>query len=63
MQALDSLAEEFEIFEETMKKVTHETEESDMLHAVANEAMDELDKAQKDQDRLHDEMEVACCRA
>ena len=31
-----------------MKKVTHETEEGDMLYAVACEAMEELDKAQKD---------------
>ena len=37
MQALDTLAEECEIFEETMKKVTHETEEGDMLFAVACE--------------------------
>ena len=59
-QALDTLAEKYEIFEETMKKVTHETEEGDMLFAVAHEVMEELDKAQKDQDRLHDEMEVTC---
>ena len=45
MQALDTLAEEYEIFEETMKKVTCETEEGDMLCAVAYEAMEELDKA------------------
>ena len=44
MQSLDVLAEEYEIFEETMKKVTHELEE--------------LDKAQKDQDRLQDEVEA-----
>ena len=30
MQALDVLAEEYEIFEETMEKVTHETEDGDM---------------------------------
>ena len=40
-----------------MKKVTHETEEGDMLYAVAKKAMEELDKAQKDQDRLHDEID------
>ena len=50
MQALDVLAEEYEIFEETMKKVTHETEEGGMLCAEAYEAMEELDKAQKDYD-------------
>ena len=48
MQALDALAEEYEIFEKTMKKVTYETEEGDMLFAIAYEAMEELDKAQKD---------------
>ena len=43
-----------------MKKVTHETEEGDMLYAVAYGATEELDKAQNDQDRLRDEMEVTC---
>ena len=43
-------------------KVTHETEEGDMLYAVACEAKEELGKAQKDQDRLHDEMEGTCER-
>ena len=54
MQALDVLAEEYEIFEETMKKVTHETEDGDMLFAVAYE----LEKAQKEQDRVQDELEA-----
>ena len=40
-----------------MKKVTHETEEGDMLFAVAYEAMEEFGKAQKDQDRLQDELQ------
>ena len=31
-----------------------------MLFAVAHEAVEELDKAQKDEDRLHDEMEGTC---
>ena len=39
MQRLDALAEEYEIFEKTMEKVTHETEEGDMLFVVAYEAM------------------------
>ena len=56
MQSLDTLAEEYEIFEETVKKVTLETEEGDMLFAVR----EELDRAQKDQDRLQDELEVTC---
>ena len=47
MQALDTLAEEYEIFNETMKKVTLETEEGDMLFAVAYEAGEELDRAKE----------------
>ena len=58
MQAVDVLAEDYEIFEETMKTVTYETEEGDMLFAVAYEAMEELDKAQKHQHRSQDEMEA-----
>ena len=60
MQALDTLAEEYEIFEETMRKVTFETEEGDMLCAVASEVGEELDRVLKDQDRLHDELEFTC---
>ena len=60
MQALDTLAEEYEIFEETLKKVTDETEDGDMLFAVADEVGEELDRAQKDQDRLQDELEFTC---
>ena len=41
MQALDTLAKEHEIFEETMKTVTLETEEGDMLYAVASEVGEE----------------------
>ena len=51
MQALDVLAEEYEIFTETMRKVTHETDDVDVF-AVAYETMQELDKAQKEQDEL-----------
>ena len=47
MQALDTLAEEYEIFDETMKKVPLETEEGDMLFAVAYEVGEELDRARK----------------
>ena len=49
MQALGTLAEEYEVFEETMKKVTLDTEEGDMLYAVASEVGEE--------DRLQDELE------
>ena len=38
--------------------MTYETEEGDMLFAVAYEAMEELDKAQKHQHRSQDEMEA-----
>ena len=54
MQALDSLAEEYEIFEETMKKVTLETEEGDMLFAVDYEVGEELE------DRQQDDLEFTC---
>ena len=40
-----------------MKKVTFEHEEGDVLHVVASEVADELDRAQKDQDRL---LECSC---
>ena len=52
MQAVDVLAEDYEILQETTKNVTYETEEG------ACEAMEELDKAQKHQDRSQDEMEA-----
>ena len=58
MQAVDVLAEDYEILQDTMKNVTYETEEGDMLFAVPCEAMKELDKAQKRQDRSQDEMEA-----
>ena len=56
MRALDTLAEEYGIFE----KVTLESEEGDMLYAAASEVEEELDRAQKDQDRLQDELEFTC---
>ena len=43
MQALDALAEEHEIFEDTMTKLTHEIEEGDMLRCGCAE----LDKAKR----------------
>ena len=57
MQALDTLAEEYGNFERTMKKLTFEHEEEDVLNAVASEVADELERAQEDQDRLQDELE------
>ena len=41
-----------------MKKVTHETDHGDTLLEVAHETMEELDKAQKEQDPLQDELEA-----
>ena len=43
-----------------MKKVTFEHEEENVLHAVAPEVTDELDRSQKDQDRLQDELDCSC---
>ena len=54
IQASDALAEGCGVFEATMKKVTSEHEEGDVLCAVATEVTDELDQAQTDQDRLQD---------
>ena len=53
------MAEEYEAFEVTMKKVAFEHEEGDALCAIASEAA-ELDRAQKDQNRLQDEVEFTC---
>ena len=60
IQALDSLAEEYGVSEVTMKKVMFEHEEGDVLYAVASEVTDELERAQKDPDRLQDELDCSC---
>ena len=60
IQALDILAEEYGVFEVTMKKVTFDHEEVDVLFAAASEVVEELDRAEKDQDRLQDELECTC---
>ena len=60
IEAPDTLAEECGVFEGTMKKVTFEREVEDALYAVASEVADELDWAQKDQDRLKDELDCSC---
>ena len=52
IQTPDALAEEYSAFEASMKKVTFEHEEGDVVYAVASEVADELERAQKDQDRL-----------
>ena len=43
-----------------MKKVTFEHEEGDVLYAIVTEATDELERAQKDQDRPQDELDCSC---
>ena len=60
MQALDTLAEEGEVSEETMKEVALESQEGDMLYAVASEVAEEVYRAQKDQDLPQDELEFTC---
>ena len=49
LQALDALAEVYENFEETMKKVTFEHEEGDMLCEVVSEVGEELERVLKEQ--------------
>ena len=44
----------------TMKNVAFEHEECGMLCAMASEVAEELDRAQKDQDRLQYEPEFIC---
>ena len=44
-----------------MKKVTFEHEEENVSHAVASEVAEELDRAQKDQDRPQDELGFGQC--
>ena len=60
IRALDALAEEYTSFEASVKNVTSENEEGDVLYAVVTEATDELGRAEKDQDRLQDELDCSC---
>ena len=60
IQAPDALAEEYSAFKASMKKVTSEHEEGNVLHAVVTEVTDELERAQKDQDRLQDDLDCFC---
>ena len=60
LQALDTLAEEYEAFEVTMKKVAFEHEEGDVLYAMASEVVEELDRAHEEQERLQYEVEFTC---
>ena len=60
MQALDTLAEEYEALDVTMTKVIGEHEERRELHATAAEVAEELDRAREEQERLQDELEFTC---
>ena len=60
IQALDALAEEYAAFEVTMAKVTSEHEAGDVSYAVASEVADELERTQKDQDRVQDDLDSSC---
>ena len=53
------MAEEHTAIEATVKKVTFEHEEGDVLYAVASEVADELERPRKDQDRLQDELDCS----
>ena len=59
-QALDTLADDYEAFEVTIKKATNEHEEGDVLYAVASQVAEDLERAQKDQDRPQDELDCSC---
>ena len=60
MQASDTLAEEYEAFEVTMKKVAFEHEEGDVLFATASGEAELLDRGHKEQKRLQDDLEFSC---
>ena len=57
IQALDALAKEYVDFEATMANVTSEQEAGDVLHAATLEVAEELERAQKDQGRLQDDLD------
>ena len=59
IRALEALAEEYTSVEPSMKKVTSEHEEGNVLYATVTEATDELEPAQTDQDRLQDELDCS----
>ena len=55
-QAFDALAKEYVDFEATMANVTSEQEAGDVLHAATLEVAEELERAQKDQGRVQDDL-------
>ena len=60
IQALDVLAAEYVAFEATLANVTSEYEAGDVLHAAALEVAEELERTQKDQGRLQDDLDCSC---
>ena len=60
LQALDALAAEYVAFEATMANVTSEHEAGDVLHAATLEVAEELERTQKDQGRLQDDLDCSC---
>ena len=59
IQALDALAEDYVVFEATMANFTSEHEAGDAIHAAAAETAGELERVQKDQGRLHDDLDCS----
>ena len=51
---------EHKTFETTMTNVTSEHEAGDVLHAAAMEVAEELERTQKDQGRLQDDLHCSC---
>ena len=60
IQALDALAKEYVGFEATMANVTSEHEAGYVLHAATLEVAEELERTQKDQGRLQDDLDCSC---
>ena len=60
VQALVALAEEYCAIEASMKKVMSVHEEGEELYAVVTETAGELERAQKEQDHLQDEVDRSC---
>ena len=59
MQALDALAKEYIDFEAIMANVTSEQEAGDVLHVATLQMAEELERAQKDQGRLQDDLDCS----
>ena len=60
VQALDALAAEYFACEATMANVTSEHEAGDVLHAATLEVAEELERTQKDQVHLQDDLDCSC---